>query len=137
MKNRNRTYVKLMLALALGFSFAAEATNYTMGKHQPTLTLQADESVTQWQRELLGDYADIQSLTALNLRQAYITLLENVREKKGAWDDQDWNKAQAVINKLDARKNKLEKRLGLDDKAKIKLLQGELRALETAADAKD
>ncbi len=127
-----------MLALALGFSFAAEATNYTLdNNNKPALTVQAEGSVPQWQRELLGEYADIQSLTALNLRQAYITLLENVREKKSAWNDQDWNKAKAVINKLDARKNKLEKKLGLDDKAKIKLLQGELRALETAADAKD
>ncbi|MHA6246883.1 hypothetical protein ACXYMU_03025 [Pontibacter sp. CAU 1760] len=36
MKNRNKIYGKIMLALALGFSFAAEAANYTLNKDTAT-----------------------------------------------------------------------------------------------------
>ena len=138
MENRHKTYGKLLLALALGFSFAAEASNHAIYVHEPAVAVvQEDESIKHWQQELLGTYADVNSLTAANLREAYITLLVNVREKKGKWNDQDWNKAKAVIHKLDARKNSMEKELGTDDKAKIKLLQAELRTLETAGDIKD
>ncbi len=129
-----------MLALALGFSFAAEATNNTFtltDSGKAAIERQQEDSATKLQQELLGQYADINALTATNLRQAYITLLENVRSKHATWTDQDWAKAQAVVNKLDAKKNTLEKQLGVDDKGKIKLLQGELRTLETKADAKD
>jgi polyhydroxyalkanoate synthesis regulator phasin len=98
---------------------------------------QDDNNVKQWQQELLGEYADVNKLTAENLRQAYITLLESARAKQSTWSDQEWKKVQAVINQLDARKNVVEKELGTDDKAKIKLLQGELRALETKGDIKD
>lgn len=138
MENRHKTYGKLLLALALGFSFAAEATSHTIYVYEPAVAaVQEDETAQLWQKELLGTYADVNSLTAANLREAYITLLVNVREKKGSWSDQDWNKAKAVINKLDARKSSMEKELGTDDKAKIKLLQAELRTLETAGDIKD
>ncbi|RDV13277.1 hypothetical protein DXT99_20610 [Pontibacter diazotrophicus] len=34
MKNRNKTYAKGMLAMAIGFSFAAEVTNYTFNKNK-------------------------------------------------------------------------------------------------------
>ncbi|WP_461490617.1 hypothetical protein [Pontibacter sp. HJ8] len=140
MKNNNKILAKIMLAGALGFSFAAEAANYTL--HTPAIPVavaiaQDDNSVKQWQQELLGEYADVSKLTAENLRQAYITLLESARAKQANWSDQEWKKVHAVINQLDARKNVVEKQLGADDKAKIKLLQGELRALETKGDIKD
>ena len=129
-----------MLAGALGFSFAAEAANYTLHATDVPVAVtiaQDDNSVKQWQKELLGEYADVNKLTAENLRQAYITLLESARSKQSNWSDQEWKKVQAVINQLDARKNAVEEQLGADDKAKIKLLQGELRALETKGDIKD
>ena len=140
MKNNNRTLAKLMLAGALGFSFAAEAANYTLHATDVPVAVtiaQDDNSVKQWQQELLGEYADVSKLTAENLRQAYITLLESARAKQSTWSDQEWKKVQAVMNQLDARKNAVEKQLGTDDKAKIKLLQAELRALETKGDIKD
>lgn len=139
MKNTNRSLAKIMLAGALAFSFAAEAANYTMSPATSVaVTMAQDEaSVKQWQQELLGEYAEVNKLTAANLRQAYITLLESARAKQNSWSDQEWKKVQAVMNKLDARKNAVEKELGTDDKVKIKLLQGELRGLETKGDIED
>lgn len=137
MKRTNRTYAKLLLAGALGFSFAAEAANYTLTEKPAVQVQQDNKGVTAFQQELLGPYAEINSIKAADLRQAYIMLLQSVRERHESWTDVEWNKAKAIINKLDARKKAIHKQLGADDKAKIKLLQGELRTLETKKDIKD
>lgn len=140
MKRSNKTYAKILLAGALGFSFAAEAANFTLSTPEPAVIMQTQEQnkgIKEFEKELLGPYAEINKISATDLRQAYIMLLQSVRDRHENWTNAEWNKAQAIINKLDARKNAVSKRLGTDDKAKIKLLQGELRALETKKDLKD
>ncbi|GAB3822438.1 hypothetical protein [Pontibacter rugosus] len=138
MTKKYKTYTKLMLAGALAFSFAAEATNYTLAKSTEVTAKMAQEDVAmQWQKKLLGSYSDISTLTATNIRAAYITLLENVRAQHSNWNDADWNQAKAVLDKLDYKKNTVEDKLDLTSKAKIKALQGEFRTLETAGDVKD
>ncbi|WP_250431587.1 hypothetical protein [Pontibacter ruber] len=127
------------LALACGITFSGEVSAQTATSKKAAVAQQdtTSNSVTQWQQELLGQYANVNALTATNLRQAYITLLESARAKQNEWNDQEWKKVQAVMNKLDAKKNSLNKQLGADDKAKIKVLQGELRALEGKGDIED
>ncbi|MCX2739458.1 hypothetical protein [Pontibacter anaerobius] len=138
MKKSNRTYAKVMLAAALGFSFAAEATNYTSTNAKAAvITTQDDQNMLPMQQELLGEYADIKALTAQNMRQAYITFMESVREQKGPWADEEWQNAKNLLEKLNAHKETVEKELGTDDKAKIKMLQAEFRSLETTGDIKD
>jgi len=136
MKRSNKTYVGLLLAGALSFSFVAEAANYTLT--EPTIQVQqGNQGVPALEKELLGPYADINKIAAADLRQAYITLLESVRTRQDSFTDAEWNKVQAIMKKLDARRKIVSDDLGTDDKAKIKLLQGELRALETKKDIKD
>ena len=140
MKMKNKFLGITTLALACGITFSGEVSAQAATANKAVAAQQQDTtstSVKQWQQELLGEYAEVNKLTATNLRQAYITLLESARAKQSTWNDQDWKKVHAVINQLDARKNSLSKQLGADDKAKIKLLQGELRALETKGDVKD
>ncbi|WP_148561627.1 hypothetical protein [Pontibacter korlensis] len=138
MKNTNKKYAKIMLAAAMGFSFVAEATNYTTAKAEAAvIRVQDDQNKPQLQQELLGSYADITTITAANLRSAYITFMENVRAKQNTWNDEDWKAAKVVLEKLDARKNTVEQQLGADDKAKIKVLQAEFRTLETKGDVED
>ena len=137
MKRSNRTYAKVLLAGALSFSFAAEAANFTSTEVPAIQVQQGNQGVPAFEKELLGPYADINKIPAADLRQAYIMLLESTRTKSDAWTDAEWNKAQAVMKKLDARRKIVSNELGTDDKAKIKLLQGELRALETKKDIKD
>lgn len=138
MKNTNRTYAKVMLAAALGFSFAAEATNYNnVETDAAAFAVQDDQSMLPMQQELLGEFAGINSITAQNMRQAYITFMENVREQKGAWGDEQWQNAKNVLERLNAHKETVEKELGTDDKGKIKMLQAEFRSLETKGDIKD
>ncbi|MEJ8756392.1 hypothetical protein WG947_05265 [Pontibacter sp. H259] len=137
MKRSNRTYAKVLLAGALSFSFAAEAANFTLIETPTIQVQQGSQGVPAMEKELLGPYADINKIPAADLRQAYIMLLESTRNKSEAWTDAEWNKAQAIMKKLDARRKVVSNELGTDDKAKIKLLQGELRALETKKEIKD
>ncbi|WP_242927924.1 hypothetical protein [Pontibacter vulgaris] len=143
MKKMHKMIGKAALVMAFGAFLTTEASAQATVKSKTTVktnvgVMQQDTtSIKQWEQNLLGTYAEVNTISALNLRQAYITLLENARAQQNTWTDKDWNKVHAVINKLDARKNALEKQLGADDKAKIKLLQGELRALETKGDVKD
>ncbi len=140
MKRTNKTYAKLLLAGAMSFAFAAEAANYGLAQEKTAVAVQTTQdnpSVTAMEKELLGPYAEINKIAAADLRQAYIMMLESTRERHESWTDAEWNKAQAIVKKLDARRKVVESELGTDDKAKIKLLKGELRALETKKDIKD
>ncbi|TPE43883.1 DUF6565 domain-containing protein [Pontibacter mangrovi] len=138
MKRTNRTYAKVMLVAALGFSFAAGATDYNNTKAKAAIsTIQNDQELSPLQKQLLGEHANIGAITADSMRQAYITFMDNVREQKGNWTDAEWQQAKELLEKLDAHKETVEKELGTDDKAKIKMLQAEFRTLETAGDVKD
>ena len=136
MKKTTKTYAKVMLAAALGFSFAAEAANYTFAEANAAVVTMQDDKLPM-QQELLGDHADINAITAANMRQAYITFMENVREQKANWGDTEWQNAKNVLERLNAHKETVEKELGTDDKGKIKMLQAEFRTLETGGDIKD
>ena len=137
MKRTNRTYAKILLVGALGFSFAAEAANYTATEKPVVQVQQGNQGVAAFEKELLGPYADINKIPAADLRQTYIMLLQSVRDRQDSLTDPEWNKVQAIMKKLDARRKVVSSQLGADDKAKIKLLQGELRSLETKKDIKD
>ena len=87
----------------------------------------------EWERELLGQFAERSSVNAGNIRQAYLTFMENVRARHGTWDDEDWGMAKLVMEELNQRKDELD---GLpdEDEVKIKALQMEFIALETGED---
>lgn len=136
MEYKDKTYAKLLLAGALAFSFAAEATNYNLQPATESISVTAPND-QDWHKKLLGPYSNVDTLTAANMREAYITLLENVRQLHGRWADKDWEQAKAVLDKLDYKKNTLESQLSIGDKAKIKMLQAEFRTLETTDDVKD
>ncbi|TPE43236.1 hypothetical protein [Pontibacter mangrovi] len=92
----------------------------------------------EWEGNLLGNWANYDSINEENVREAYITLLENVRQQRGTWDDQDWEMAKQVMEKLNTRKNELDaSKIPTDTEVKIKALQMEFHTLETAADATD
>ncbi|MFD3003259.1 hypothetical protein ACFS7Z_23050 [Pontibacter toksunensis] len=47
MNNRDRTYAKVLLALAIGFSFAAEVANYTINEKAPFTENQTEKKEVQ------------------------------------------------------------------------------------------
>ncbi|WP_162426929.1 hypothetical protein [Pontibacter pudoricolor] len=90
--------------------------------------------LAEWEQKLLGTYADKATITQGNVRQVYITFLENVRKQHGSWTNQDWEMVKMVLNSLNERKDEVDEGLNTDDEVKIKALQMEFRTLETAGD---
>lgn len=98
---------------------------------------QQEPGIAEWERGLLDRWADFASINETNVREAYITFMENVRAKKGGWSDQDWEMAKRVLERLNERKAEITGNIPTDSEIKIKALQMEFRTLETAADARD
>ncbi|HEY4651725.1 MAG TPA: hypothetical protein VIG72_09930 [Pontibacter sp.] len=90
--------------------------------------------LAEWEQRLLGTYTDKTTITQQNVRDAYITLLENVRNQHSTWTNEDWEMAKMVMESLNARKDEVDDGLPTDDEVKIKALQMEFRTLETAND---
>lgn len=90
--------------------------------------------LTEWEQKLLGTYADKATITRENVRQVYITFLENVRSQRSTWTDEDWEMAKMVMQSLNDRKDEVDEGLPTDDEVKIKALQMEFRTLETGGD---
>lgn len=95
-----------------------------------------EANLVEWQSALLGQYADLGKVDNSNVREAYITFMENVRKNKGTWADPDWKMAKMVLKSLNDRKGELND-VPTDTEIKIKALQMEFNTLETAADIKD
>ena len=89
---------------------------------------------SEWERNLLGRWADMATINAQNVREAYITFMENVRAKKENWTNADWDMAKMVMQELNERKSEIDGNIDTDTEVKIKALQMEFRTLETAAD---
>lgn len=96
-----------------------------------------DHMAMEWEKKLLGQYADKSTINENNVREAYITFLENVRANKDNWTDKDWEMAKMVMENLNQRKAELTGNIPTDTEVKIKALQMEFRTLETASDVGD
>jgi len=90
--------------------------------------------LAEWQQNLLGSWADLASINESNVQEAYVTFMENVREMHKDWTEQDWEMAKMVMNDLNDRKKEINGDIPTDTEVKIKALQIEFHALETAAD---
>ncbi|RDV16468.1 hypothetical protein DXT99_04510 [Pontibacter diazotrophicus] len=88
----------------------------------------------EWERNLLGSWADMSTIDATNIRDVYITFMENVREQRENWTDADWEMAKLVMEELNERKSEIDANIDTETEVKIKALQMEFHALETAAD---
>ena len=93
--------------------------------------------MAEWGDKLLGQWADLDTLNAANIREAYITFMENVRAQKSQWTDTEWAMAKMVLEQLNKRKEAISADIDTDSEVKIKALQMEFLTLETAADITD
>ncbi|GAB3197292.1 hypothetical protein GCM10027293_11540 [Pontibacter aydingkolensis] len=90
-------------------------------------------NLTEWQSTLLGNYANMSTINNTNVREAYITFMDNVRQNKGTWSNEDWEMAKMVLESLNKRKGEISD-IPTDTEVKIKALQLEFTTLETADD---
>jgi len=93
---------------------------------------QSAARMSEWERKLLGRWADMATINEANVREAYITFMENVRAQKSNWSDADWEMAKLVLEELDERKNEITADIDTDTEVKIKALQMEFRTIKTA-----
>ncbi|WP_242928707.1 hypothetical protein [Pontibacter vulgaris] len=94
----------------------------------------SQQKITQWQNQLLGEYKDIDKITAKNIREAYLTFMGVVRTKRRSWTQSDWDYVDYVYSKLNERRGQVEGQISTSDNFKIRTLQGEYLTLEGAAD---
>lgn len=94
-------------------------------------------ATNEWKNKLLGQYADSASITSDNVREVYITFMENVRTQHEAWRDTDWEKAERVYELLNDRKDGVDDEISAGDAVKIKALQAEFLSLKAAGEVEE
>ncbi|GAB3227502.1 hypothetical protein GCM10027346_10940 [Hymenobacter seoulensis] len=93
----------------------------------------ADEA----QRRLLGEDVNIGRARATELPDLYFRLVERMRSDRQNWTAADWSTASAVLGRLNARYEQVREQLPLEERLRIRSLQGEFRTLEKARNVKD
>ncbi|MCC2545551.1 hypothetical protein LJY25_03775 [Hymenobacter sp. BT175] len=94
-------------------------------------------SESAFRQELLGTYADVNTLTALNVNSAYTQFMRQVRARRTTWTQRDWDYAGQVYRDLNARYRTVRLDVRATDEVHIKALQAEFLALENGRDVKD
>ncbi|QHL87136.1 hypothetical protein GU926_06705 [Nibribacter ruber] len=88
------------------------------------IPLQAEE-VRRREKELLGKFSNVQTIKAVQMREAYIVFLQSVRAKRQTWIPRDWDYAEYILQNLGKRKATVESQLTTLDEIKIRSLIGE------------
>ncbi|MBA9075743.1 hypothetical protein [Rufibacter quisquiliarum] len=100
------------------------------------IPLQAEE-VRLREKELLGNFSNIQSIKPAQMREAYITFMQNVRAKRQSWIPRDWDYAEYILQNLAKRKEAVEANLTTLDEIKIRTLIGEFHTLRSGQEFKE
>lgn len=90
--------------------------------------------LSQWRKELLRSYDNLDKVQPTNIREAYLTFMGEVRTNRSNWTQDDWDYVDYVYSQLNQRRREIEGQLRTADKLKIRSLQAEYLALEGAAD---
>ncbi|MDX5348287.1 MAG: hypothetical protein LPJ89_02015 [Hymenobacteraceae bacterium] len=99
-------------------------------QQQDSLTRAGATDTTNWDNKLLGKYSDLNSVTAATLADAYQQFMSNVKANQANWTDAEWDKADAVFNKLDRRKDELTKEMSEKQRKEVYDLFMGYKALE-------
>lgn len=98
---------------------------------------QRPATADQAQRRILNEEVNISKARATELPDLYGRLVEAMRSDKKGWTQADWSAASAVLTRLNARYEQVREQLPLEERLRIRSLQGEFRTLEKARDVKD
>lgn len=95
------------------------------------------EELSRWQAQLLGPHQDISKIKARDLRDAYVTFNENVRERRRNWEPEDWVYAEEVLGRLNDRKDRVEASLSTREILKIQAVRTEFSTLKAGQKTKE
>jgi Tfp pilus assembly protein PilP len=82
-------------------------------------------------------FRNVNSLTASQVRDAYISFMENVRDNRKDWSEKDWELVEQVLKQLNNRKEQVNEGLSTKDQAKILALQAEFQLLQSGQQIKE
>ncbi len=88
--------------------------------------------LANWERDLLGQYANGASLNPNNVEEAYKNFMSNVRARHKTWDEDEWSIAGMVLEELDQRKEAFE--LPDEVEVRIKAMQMEFVTMKESRD---
>ncbi|SNC67240.1 hypothetical protein SAMN06265337_1884 [Hymenobacter gelipurpurascens] len=94
-------------------------------------------TAAQSQKRFLGEDVVISRARPTELPDLYARLVESMRDQKKNWTATDWSAAGAVLTNLNARYEQVRTQLPLEERLRIRSLQGEFRTLEKARNVKD
>jgi hypothetical protein len=94
-------------------------------------------SLATFSDQLLGTYAGIEQLTPTTIEPAFKQFLQQVRARRSAWTQRDWDYATAISRRLNERFRAIRLDIKGRDELHIRALQTEFTALETSRDVKD
>ncbi len=97
----------------------------------------SDATAATFAAELLDTYAAIGQLTPATIEPAFVQFMQQVRARRKAWTQRDWDYATAISRQLNARFRKIRLDIKGRDELHIRALQTEFTALETSRDVKD
>lgn len=120
--------------------YAAEKARYkAWAAEQRRLEAQArqPETAQQTQDRLLNEKVVVGRARATELPDLYERLLATTREQRRQWTQQDWAAASEVLTRLNSRYEQVRQQLGLEERLRIRTLQGEFRTLEGARATKE
>jgi hypothetical protein len=104
-------------------------------QQQQQTTMAQDGRISE--KLLDAPYRDINSLTASQVRDAYISFMENVRDNRKDWSEKDWEQVEQVLKQLNNRKDQVNEGLSTKDQAKILALQAEFQLLQSGQQIKE
>lgn len=120
--------------------YSAQKARYQVwSEEQQRLEAQAKqpETAQQAQNRLLNEQVTISRAPAADLPELYEHLLANTREQRRQWTLQDWALASDVLTRLNTRYEKVRQQLTLEQRLRVRSLQGEFRTLEAARAGKE
>jgi protein-arginine kinase len=86
---------------------------------------------------LLEPYQKIQSIKALQMKDAYLTFMQNAREKRRDWGPEEWVYAEEVMARLNTRRDQLDAQIPTKDHIRIQTLKTEFGTLKAGRNAKE
>ena len=97
----------------------------------------SDAAANTFANELLGTYAGIEQLTPATIEPAFTQFMQQVRARRKAWTQRDWDYATVISRRLNAQFRKIRLDIKGRDELHIRALQTEFTAMETSRDVKD
>ena len=97
----------------------------------------SDVDANTFANELLGTYAGIEQLTPATIEPAFTQFMQQVRARRNAWTQRDWDYATVISRRLNAQFRKIRLDIKGRDELHIRALQTEFTAMETSRDVKD